>query len=239
MRVPRRAFLTTTAMAAVAASVRTTPQFSSLAARKTIDSHHDSERPRGLCLVDLRARDHEAEWTFMGFRDALKALAVPFTETDRLSEAGASGFIIPACGLLRPNEVRAVQAILAGGATVLIELGPRLSEPRSFERSLAISRACGLRPLPRMLNLAGEANAAGAHYIDFCWPISTKVRHQSFAVAFARASDRIVARARDQALAVVQRARAGRLIVLGSPLGPALYSGDREAHEWLRAVWAN
>jgi hypothetical protein len=35
---------------------------------------------------------------------------------------------------------------------------------------------------------------------------------------------------------LARRIGRGRLVVLGSPLGPVLLGGDREAHEWLAAL---
>ena len=71
-----------------------------------------------------------------------------------------------------------------------------------------------------------------APYVDYGWPVELKVRDFSSVVPVASGGDEIIATVGDLPVA----ARRGRFIFLGSPIGPALLAGDREAHAWFNAL---
>ena len=71
---------------------------------------------------------------------------------------------------------------------------------------------------------------AGPAWVRFNWPIAAMVRD------FSRVSrirgGTVIARLNGMPVAV----RTGPLVVLGSPLGPHLYAGDRDARAWVEAL---
>jgi len=88
-----------------------------------------------------------------------------------------------------------------------------------------IGRHFGLTIEPPLdLWAAGET----VPYIDFHWPIKTKVRDFSRVVPVSVEGAEIIGTAGGKPVA----ARRGTLIFLGSPIGPSLLAGDREAHLW-------
>src|SRR5712692_4363739 len=81
-----------------------------------------------------------------------------------------------------------------------------------------------------------DSSARGAPYVDFTWPISTKIRDFSRVVPQRTGAGNIIAQVNGLPVARVQRRRRGTLIMLGTPIGPALWAGDAEARRWLQAV---
>lgn len=70
----------------------------------------------------------------------------------------------------------------------------------------------------------------GPAWVKFDWPIPVMIR--DFARVCRVSGGSVIARLGDTPVAV----RKGPLIVLGSPLGPSLYSGDRQAHQLLNSL---
>jgi hypothetical protein len=71
-------------------------------------------------------------------------------------------------------------------------------------------------------------------YVDLVWPVRARVRDFSCAVP-VRGGEAIGSLG-GLPVATLQRAGAGALLFLGSPVGPALWSDDPEAHAWLSSV---
>ncbi len=70
----------------------------------------------------------------------------------------------------------------------------------------------------------------GPAWVRFDWPISAMIR--DFGRASCISGGSVIARLNGMPVAV----RKGSLVVLGSPLGPHLYAGDRDAHALVRAL---
>lgn len=81
---------------------------------------------------------------------------------------------------------------------------------------------------------ADRPHSKGIPYIDYTWPCAVKVRDFSRIVPVR--SGTVIAAVDDFPVAIKRRAGRGTLIVLGSPLGPALWAGDAEARRWVGAV---
>ena len=73
-------------------------------------------------------------------------------------------------------------------------------------------------------------------YLDLGWPVRARIRDFSFAVPVR--GGEAVGWLGPLPVAALQRAGAGALLFLGSPVGPALGSGDPQAQAWLRSVLA-
>lgn len=76
------------------------------------------------------------------------------------------------------------------------------------------------------------AGSAPVPYVDYHWPVRTKVRDFSIVVPVHAAAAQIIGTIGQIPVA----ARLGSLVCLGSPIGPSLLAGDREAHFWFNAL---
>jgi len=77
---------------------------------------------------------------------------------------------------------------------------------------------------------------ATVRYISYTWPVSVLVRDFSVVVPVSGPGWDQIAEVDGLCVGLTRRIGRGRLVVLGSPLGPVLLGGDREAHEWLGAL---
>ena len=73
-------------------------------------------------------------------------------------------------------------------------------------------------------------------YVRYVWPRCSVVRDFSRAVPVAGNGGEVIARMPGFPVAIKRRVANGLLILLGSPLGPALNWRDREALSWLGSV---
>ena len=76
------------------------------------------------------------------------------------------------------------------------------------------------------------AGSVSVPYVDYHWPVRTKVRDFSSVVPVQAAAAEIIGTIGQIPVA----ARLGSLVFLGSPIGPSLLAGDREAHFWFNAL---
>jgi len=117
------------------------------------------------------------------------------------------------------------------GRFVIFESGAGFAEARALEEQRA-----GLRDA---FGLAIEApvplwSGGRPPYVDLRWPARARLRDFSYAVPVR--GGEAIGRVGALPVAALQRAGAGALLFLGSPVGPALGSGDPEALAWLAAV---
>jgi hypothetical protein len=75
-------------------------------------------------------------------------------------------------------------------------------------------------------------------YVHYVWPCDMQVRDFSRVVPVSSRAGDVIGRVGALPVALKKRVANGTLIYLGSPLGPALFSGDPEARAWLRLVAA-
>jgi hypothetical protein len=80
--------------------------------------------------------------------------------------------------------------------------------------------------------------ARGIPYVEYTWPVSTKVRDFSRVIPLAPQRGTVIARVDGIPVALARRVGPGTLVYLGSPLGPALWAGDAQARQWLGALVA-
>jgi len=73
-------------------------------------------------------------------------------------------------------------------------------------------------------------------YVQLRWPAPALVRDFSSVVEVR--GGQTIATFGDLSVAALPRERSGAFLFLGSPLGPALWSGDVAAHAWLASVFA-
>jgi hypothetical protein len=113
------------------------------------------------------------------------------------------------------------------GATVIIESGVTANDALS---ALGVKAGKPRNLWPR------DFGPATVPYISYTWPAVALVRDFSSVLPLRATGWREIAHVDDLCVGVTRRVGNGRVVVLGSPLGPVLHAGDREAHEWLAAL---
>ncbi|HET9709696.1 MAG TPA: hypothetical protein VFP39_15460 [Gemmatimonadales bacterium] len=173
-------------------------------------------------------------------RDSLAGYAAAMEgraqETDVSSLAPCAVLIVPAAVEIPPAAVRAITASLEAGGLVILESGAGFASARDRSRHRAVLHDAFQVRIESPVDLWPEANGSAIPYVDYSWPVAAKVRDFSRVVPLARGAGEIIARVNGLPVALRLRCGRGTLIVLGSPLGPALWAGDAQARLWLRAV---
>lgn len=162
----------------------------------------------------------------------------------RESLAGFCRTGIPACPLPMDKQ-EWVSYVVPAAARLTGGLVTRLSHHVQKGGWLIFESAAGFggfeaqrEQLARHFRLAIEppidlwAGSASVPYVDYRWPVRTKVRDFSNVVPVAGATAEIIGTIGNIPVA----ARLGRLVFLGSPIGPSLLAGDQEAHLWFSAL---
>jgi hypothetical protein len=127
---------------------------------------------------------------------------------------------------------RSIPSRVRAGATVIFESAAGFGGAGAFEAQQAgIEAAFGLS-----LERPVEVWSAGGRprYVDLLWPVRVKVRDFSSLVP-VRGGETIGALGA-LSVAALRREGAGRFLFVGSPVGPALWSGDTQARAWLSSV---
>lgn len=132
--------------------------------------------------------------------------------------------------------MEAITASLEAGGLVILESGAGFAGARDFTAHRAALRDALNVRVERPVALWPQSRGSAIPYVDYSWPIRARVRDFSRVVPVAGEVGETIARVNEHAVAIRRRYGRGTLIVLGSPLGPALWSGDVEAKRWLQAV---
>lgn len=168
-----------------------------------------------------------------GYGAALEG-SVPRTDVSALAPCAL--LIVPAAVVIPPSAVGAITACLEGGGLVILESGAGFASERDRSRHRAVLRDAFQVQVESPIDLWPEANGSAIPYVDFTWPFATKVRDFSRVVPLASGAGETIARVNGLPVGLRRRNGRGTLVVLGSPVGPALWAGDIEARRWLRAV---
>lgn len=202
----------------------------------------DPERMPDCALFDLPA-DCVLRESFEGYRQALGGLAACVTEPREL-QAACRMAIVPSLGSIDAVAARALAGLLERGGRVLLESAGGFLDPATFaehQRSLleyfdlAVGAPVDLWPTVR--TAAGEGGAS-IPYLQYLWPRPAMVRDFSRAVPVSASGAEVIGRMPEFPVAVKRPVANGLLVFLGSPLGPALRSGDAEALSWLQSLVA-
>ena len=168
-----------------------------------------------------------------GYAAAMEGRAL---RTDVASLTPCAVLIVPAAVEIPPAAVRAITACLEAGGRVILESGAGFASARDRSRHRAVLCDAFQVIVESPIDLWPEANGSAIPYVDFTWPFAAKVRDFSRVVPLASGKGEIIARVNGLVVGLKHPFGWGNLIVLGSPLGPALWAGDIEARLWLRAV---
>lgn len=218
MRVTRRQFLE------CAAAVSLAPGWNGILPRDRTTS--------GISILDLGSACTLPE-SVAGYRSALGARV---RELELVPATPPAVLIVPAAAQLRPAAVRAIVDCLDSSGCVILETGLAFAPA-----GCCASHRTGLCDVLGIqagapVSLWSGPGATRVPYVDFTWPHAAKLRDHSRVVPLEARRDRIIASVDGHAVGLKGTRRRGTLIVLGSPIGPALWAGDTEAHGWLDAV---
>jgi len=118
------------------------------------------------------------------------------------------------------------------GRLVIFESASGFTEARALrEQRAGLGAAFGLT-IGQPVTVWSEGRRPS--YLDLAWPVRARIRDFSFAVP-VRGGEAIGCLG-GLPVAALRRAGAGALLFLGSPVGPALGSGDPQARAWLSSV---
>ncbi len=214
-------------------------------------------------LVDLEGCCGLGE-SVAGYEAALATMDVRFVRRAPHQSPPAPVVIVPGCARLDPRAAEKLAVALEPGSLLLLESGAAFAEPSDFAaHRRVLSSHFGVEveaPFDLWPDRVTEGSAVrrencglGCHpacsrtrvpYVDYAWPVPAKVRDFSRVVPLAPAGSPAVGRptyevigwADGRPMAARRAVGKGTLVFLGSPLGPALRSGDREAERWLRSL---
>ena len=244
MRVTRRGFLGAASGVAACTRALTWRDLSHPSLSAAPSHSRTVSRSQAAQCVILES-DTPLQESVIGFKAALLATrcgAVTCTQASLPDIKPVRFAILPGCLTLERPTVSWLEALLEAGALVLIESGAAFGEPTDFSSHrdlLACRFGVDLRPAVRLWERRGDRlHAHRVPYIEYVWPQPTKIRDFSRVMPLACASAQVVAWSGSLAVAVRRQVGRGTLVFLGSPLGPALLAGDREADGWLRSVLA-
>lgn len=239
MRLTRRRFIECAAGAAGSALAMALPR--ELAALDAVEP-----RPRGpeadvaSAVLDLGEHCSLPE-SRAGYESALAQLGVRTVHIDARSVPDCAMLIVPAAVRISPAIGALIRSRLHNGATVILESGAGFTDADGADFRAhrdALREELRLHVEWPMSLWARPSGAAGIPYVEYSWPAEARVRDFSRVVPVSRSEpgDAIIARVDGVPAALMRRSGSGTLIFLGSPLGPALRSGDAEASQWLADV---
>ncbi len=142
--------------------------------------------------------------------------------------------ILPGLGIVDEAVVSNLLELLGAGANVLLESGGGfLSAPDFVIHQIMLRESFGFiveEPIDVW------SNSDSVPYIDYLWPQAMMVRDFSRVVPLSAQTEGVIARLGTLPVAAKRQFGGAILMILGSPLGPCLRAGDREARAWLHGL---
>jgi hypothetical protein len=171
-----------------------------------------------------------------GYAAALSALNISYHQTSIQSLVPARAMVVPVAANTEASSLTKVTEHLENGSVILYESGAAFLGPKEFGFHKRVIRSVFGLSLHDPVRLWDSADSfKQSPYVDYHWPVVTKVRDFSRIVRVDPGDGEIVAWFHDLPVAAKRRIGKGTLVFLGSPLGPHLLSADREASRWLGA----
>ncbi len=151
----------------------------------------------------------------------------------------ARAIILPAAGVTDEKSQAILREHLENGSVILYESAASFLGPEEFGFHKRFIRSVfGLSLLDPVRLWDSADSRKQSPYVDYHWPVVTKVRDFSRMVPVDPGDGETIAWFGDLPVAARRRIGKGTLVYLGSPLGPHFLSNDREASHWLRAFCA-
>lgn len=185
-------------------------------------------------LMDLENRCALPE-SLAGYEAALASAGLKYVRTTAASLPRCRAMIIPGCMGIQTEAARRIRAWLEDGGSVLLEAGAGFADAADFAAHANFLQAhFDLHVEPPIHVWESAEDVSRVPYVDYTWPVRTKIRDFSYAVPLSKATDEVIGWIDGSPIAIRRKVGKGTLIFLGSPLGPALRIGDKEARGWLR-----
>ncbi len=188
------------------------------------------------CVLLAVPAERGLEESLAGFEAALEEAGVRFVNSFSRSSLRCRTIIVPASTSLSPTLGRQIVAGVEKGAWALVESGAGFHSPDEFRRHQRMLESCFDVETGLPIDLWKGDSRRRSPYVDYTWPVRAKIRDFSRVIPVSRKSGDIICNAGEFPLGVKRRVGGGYLIFLGSPLGPALRAGDREARRWLGSL---
>lgn len=192
--------------------------------------------PRRGCLLIGPEDAYPLRESVKGYASALSASRIAFQRTTFQPASFAGTVIVPAAISVDTDGLSILREHVEDGCAVLLDSGAAFLTPKEFGFHKRVIRSVfglSLHDPVRLWDSAGSLKQSP--YVDYHWPVVSKIREFSRAVPVDPATGHTIAWFRDLPVAAIRRIGKGTLVYLGSPLGPHLLSDDREASHLLRA----
>lgn len=203
-------------------------------------------RAPACVLVDLHTECALPE-SIEGYQVALAASGVHFVRAQPGALPRCRMVIVPAVGALDARVASRLSAWLEEGTCLLLESAAGFADSAGFSAQQAQLHSHFRLEVERPVDL--WAGPWGPHwkglgqrrvpYVDYLWPLQTKIRDFSRVVPLAAPAGEIIGWVDGLPVALKRRVNKGTLIFLGSPLGPALLAGEPEARRWFGKLWSS
>lgn len=188
-------------------------------------------------IVDLRDQCAMRE-SLAGYESALAGTGTAYVRAAAESLPRCNVVIVPAALAIPPALADAMSAALREGATVILESGAGFADEASPDFRAhrdALRDRFGIHAGAPVPLWPRHPSSGGIPYVDYTWPSAARVRDFSRLVPLTapQGDAAIIARVDGMPAAIRRRIGRGTLVVLGSPLGVALWAGDGEGARWL------
>jgi hypothetical protein len=194
---------------------------------------------RSRCVVVDPGADCPLRESAAGYEAVLSSSNVVFQRTSIQSLASARTIILPAAATTDAKSAAKLRKLLENGSVILYESAAAFLGPEEFGFHKRVIRSVFGLSLHDPVRLWDSADSLKqSPYVDYHWPVVTKVRDFSRMVPVDPGDGETIAWFGDLPVAARRRIGKGTLVYLGSPLGPHFLSDDREASHWLRAFCA-
>ena len=211
--------------------------------------------PELRCAVVDLGRDCVLRESLEGFTGAMPG-AIKFSAGQELEHRQECLFyVVPGAGAIGNDLGRRLARLVDCGAWLVLESAAGFAGEAAFETQCEMLASHFGLSIERPMDLR-ESGESIVPYVDYVWPAAVKIRDFSRVVPVGsgarpaeapvpplsgpvscETSEAIGAIA-GRRVAVRRRLGRGVLVFLGSPIGPALAIGDRDAHHWLNSLMA-
>lgn len=201
----------------------------------------DSAAPRfngraGCVLLDLEGDCLQRE-SLAGYRTAFAGMGVEATVCRPPTFFPSSLIVVPAAITISEALARSLSAAMRAGANLVLESAAAFRGREEFwavRRALLEHWGLGIE-FPVILRAKGEG-LGRVPYVEFTWPMRAHIRDFDRVISVTAREEETIARIGDLKVGCWKQIGRGKLIFLGSLLGPSLRTADREAAAWLQRV---
>ena len=195
-----------------------------------------SSGPLAGCLLADSGRYCPLPESAAGYATALSAAGIEHERQSFDSLGPARAIVLPAAGRMEQAQLASIRDHLERGSTVLFESGAGYLNSGEFNTHRRLIKSVFGLSLHAPIRLWDSADSSRqSPYVDYRWPFAAKIRDFSRIVPVDSRDGEAIAWFNDLPVAVRRRVGKGTLVFLGSPMGPHLLHGDREAGNWLKA----